>query len=103
MKKRPGNFRDITGLRREEINKIVEQVRPEWEKYKCKNSVKEDKIFCVILYYGTYITHRFLGYLFNMHNANICRLLKKIEPLLAKKSDYNIAARDAGISNTEVS
>lgn len=54
----------------------------------------EDKIFCVILYYRTYITHRFLGCLFNLHNANICRLLKKMEPLLAKKNQNHKGQND---------
>lgn len=94
MRKHPRNFRNITGLTKEEFEKVVEKVRSGWEKLekqkKChgrrsKLPTLEDKLFCVILYYRTYITHRFLGCLFNVHNANVCRLLKRIEPLLAKK------------------
>ncbi len=94
MKKHPRNFRNITGLTIEEFEKVVEKVRSGWERVekqkKCHGRrsqlpTLEDKLFCVILYYRTYITHRFLGYLFNVHNANVFRLLKKIEPLLAKK------------------
>ncbi|WP_264731820.1 transposase family protein [Wolbachia endosymbiont (group A) of Sphaerophoria taeniata] len=94
MKKHPRNFRNIIGLTIEEFEKVVEKMRPEWKKVekqkKCHGRrpqlpALEDKLFCVILYYRTYITHRFLGCLFNVHNANVCRLLKKIEPLLAKK------------------
>lgn len=94
IKKHPRNFRNITGLTVEEFEKVVEKVRPEWEKVKKQKKCHgrrsqlptlEDKLFCTILYYRTYITHRFMGCLFNMHNANVCRLLKKIEPLLAKK------------------
>jgi hypothetical protein len=32
LRKHPRNFRDITGLKTEEFEKIVEKVRPEWEK-----------------------------------------------------------------------
>lgn len=94
LKKHPGNFRDITGLRIEEFEKVIEKMRPEWEKMEKQKkrhgrtsnlSTLEDKILCVILYYRTYITHRFLGCLFNLHNTNICRLLKRMEPLLARK------------------
>lgn len=94
LKEHPRNFRDVTGLKIEEFEKVVEKVRPEWEKVqeqkKCHGRTSrlpklEDKILCIILYYRTYITHRFLSYLFNLHNSNICRLLKKMEPLLAKK------------------
>ncbi|BET32573.1 IS5 family transposase [Wolbachia pipientis] len=94
MRKHPRNFRNITGLTKEEFEKVVEKVRSGWEKLekqkKChgrrsKQPTLEDKLFCVILYYRTYITHRFLGCLFNVHNSNVCRLLRRIEPLLAKK------------------
>jgi len=94
LKKHPRNFRDVTGLKVEEFEKIVEKVSPEWKKMEKQKKrhgrmsnlpTLEDKILCVILYYRTYITHRFLGCLLNLHNANICRLLKKMEPLLARK------------------
>lgn len=94
LKEHSRNFRDVTGLKIEEFEKVVEKVRPEWEKvqeqkkYHGRTSrlpVLEDKILCIILYYRTYITHRFLSYLFNLHNSNICRFFKKMEPLLAKK------------------
>ena len=45
----------------------------------------EDKVLCLMIYYRTYITHTFLGYLVGLHNSNICRLFKKMEPLLVKK------------------
>lgn len=92
--KTPYVFRQLTGLTVAEFKKIVEKVRPEWEKMekqkKChgrKSHVPmlEEKILCVLIYYRTYISHPFLGFLFNLHNSNICRLLKKMEPLLAKK------------------
>jgi hypothetical protein len=37
------------------------------------------------VYYRTYVTHEFIGYLFGVDKADICRLFKKLEPLLAKK------------------
>lgn len=90
----PYVFRQLTGLTTSEFEKIVEKVRPEWEKMEAKKKCHgrkshverlEDRILCVLIYYRTYITHPFLGFLFNLHNSNICRLLKKMEPLLAKK------------------
>lgn len=36
LRKHPRNFRDITGLKVEEFEKIVEKVRPEWEKMEAK-------------------------------------------------------------------
>lgn len=87
------NFVQLTGLSIEEFDKIVELVRPlsavESKKKiagrKSPLETLEDKVLCLLIYYRTYITHSFLGYLFNLHNSNICRLIKKLEPLLAKK------------------
>ena len=42
-------------------------------------------MLALLLYYRTYVTHEFIGYLFDVDKANICRLFKKLEPLLAKK------------------
>ena len=51
-----------------------------------KNATKEHRIY---QRYKTYISHTFLGYLFNLYNSNICRLFKVIEPLLAGKITIN--------------
>ncbi|WP_349967754.1 transposase family protein [Wolbachia endosymbiont of Armadillidium arcangelii] len=92
--KTPYIFYQLTGLKVEEFQKIVKKVRQEWERIekekkchgrKSRIGTLEDKILCVLIYYRTYITHPFLGYLFNLHNSNICRLLKRMEPLLARK------------------
>ncbi|WP_349967716.1 transposase family protein [Wolbachia endosymbiont of Armadillidium arcangelii] len=92
--KTPYIFCQLTGLKVEEFQKIVKKVRQEWERIekekkchgrKSRIGTLEDKILCVLIYYRTYITHPFLGYLFNLHNSNICRLLKRMEPLLARK------------------
>ena len=94
ISKYPYNFRRITGLRLETFDKLVQKVRPLFEKLeesKLRHGRRshlptlEDKLLCVLVYYRTYISHVFLGYLFNLHNSNICRLLRKMEPLLAKK------------------
>jgi hypothetical protein len=95
LKVQKHNFLQLTGVKVEEFDKIVELVKPLWQstvESKKKTAGRtarlktiEDKVLCVLIYYRTYITHSFLGYLFNLHNANICRLIKKIEPLLAKK------------------
>jgi hypothetical protein len=92
LHKEPNNFAQLTGLKIIEFKKIVEQMRDDWAKIESSKKSHgrmshivtfEDKVLCVFIYYRTYITHTFLGYLFNLHNSNICRMLKKLEPLLA--------------------
>lgn len=94
LRKHPYTFKRITGVSQKEFEAIVEQVRPSFEKIEAKklghgrNShlpTLEDKLVCLLIYYRTYISHIFLGYLFNLHESNICRSIKKMEPLLAKK------------------
>lgn len=93
LQKRPRTFQSLTGLSIEEFQKIVIKVRCTYEKMLSKKKADgrpsgfkslEDKLLCLVMYYRTYITHTFLGYLFNLHNANVCRMLKVIEPLVSK-------------------
>lgn len=92
--KHPNNFLQLTGLKIEDFNKIIDQVRSEWDLRESKKKSHgrkshfesfEDRVLCAVIYYRSYISHTFLGYLFNLHNSNICRNLQIIEPLLAKK------------------
>lgn len=95
LKVQKNSFLQLTGVNVEEFDKVVELVKPLWQSaVESKKKIAgrtarlksiEDKLLCVLIYYRTYITHSFLGYLFNLHNSNICRLIKKVEPLLAKE------------------
>jgi len=73
-------------LKVEEFDKIVNKVKPSFKRVEAKKLLAgrtshlptiEDKLLCVFVYYRTYITHVFLGYLFKLHNSNICRLIKE--------------------------
>jgi hypothetical protein len=86
----------LTGLKTSEFNHIVKTIKPVYERERLKrvkddtgriSNIKtlEDKLICLFMYYRCYITHEFLGYLFNLHNSNICRLFKILEPIVAKK------------------
>jgi hypothetical protein len=94
LSKAPKVYKSLSGLSLKEFNDLIKKIEDNWNKLEAKKRHHgrnshlprlEDKILCVLIYYRTYITHTFLGYLFNLHNSNICRLFKKIEPLLAKK------------------
>ncbi|WP_246562477.1 transposase [Rickettsiella endosymbiont of Dermanyssus gallinae] len=78
-----------------EFAQICERVKPLWEekvelqkrtmgRTRCLKTL-EDKLLALLIYYRTYITHEFIGYLFGLHNSNVCRLFKLLEPLMAKK------------------
>lgn len=94
LKRHPRSFLNMTGLSVEEFDRLVIKLTPSFQALEqsklcpgrtSRLATMQDKLLCVFIYYRTYITHTFLGYLFQLHNSNICRLLKKMEPLLAKK------------------
>jgi hypothetical protein len=60
---------------------------------------RQKKPFTYLRGYRTSIIHVFLGCLFNLHNANICRVIKKMEPLLAKKVAIT---KDRSLTSQEV-
>ena len=92
---KPQIFLRLTGTSVTEFRQIVSRVKPVWETCVEKGKKRhgrtsnlktfEDKLLALLLYYRTYITHEFIGYLVGLHNANICRLFKKLEPLVARK------------------
>src|SRR4051812_38498835 len=85
----------MTGVSVSEFQTIATRVRPVWEssveslkKSSGRLSVFktfEDKLMALLIYYRTYITHEFVGYLCGLHNSNVCRLFKKLEPLMGKR------------------
>lgn len=93
LSKHPKCFQNLTGLSLKEFAELKEKVKPgylQWEGRK-KGAGRpsgfkglEDKLLCLMMYYGTYMTHTFLGYLFGVHNANVCRLFKVLEPIAAR-------------------
>ena len=48
LKEHPRNFRDVTGLKIEEFEKVVEKVRPEWKKkFKNRRNAMEERQDCL--------------------------------------------------------
>ena len=95
LSKRPHVFQRMTGLSVSEFQEIVYRVHPLWEtsveslkKSSGRWSILktfEDKVMSLLIYYRTYITHEFIVHLFGLHNSNVCRLFKKLEPLMGKR------------------
>ena len=83
-------FKKLTGLSLEEFSDILKKVEPSLDKTfsklgrppKIKNH--EDRLILIFLYYRTYVTHEFIGYLAGLDETNICRLFARIEPLIVK-------------------
>lgn len=51
-----------------------------------------EMVLLLLLYYRHYITQEFVGMLFRLHKSNVCRIIKRLEPLLAQV--VSISQRD---------
>jgi len=91
LSKKPRIFRKITGLKLKYFAKIITKVSVCLDKEfsnigrKPKINNHEDRVLLVLVYYRTYMTQEFLGYLIGLDESNVCRLLKRVELLIVKK------------------
>lgn len=94
VSKKPVTFLRLTGVKALEFSEVCERIKPLWQELESRKhrigrsrclKTLEDKVLALLMYYRTYITHEFIGYLFGLHNSNVCRLFKLLEPLMAKK------------------
>ena len=107
--KKPVIFLRLTGISVEQFQTIIKEIEPEWEstieakkkRHGRTGNLKtlSDKLLALLLYYRTYITHEFIGYLVGLDNSNVCRLFKRLEPILAKKITIT---KDRSLTQDEV-
>ena len=93
MIKRPTDFLRLFGIKPTEFEKIMISLRPLWEA-KVLGSYKrpgrdfklelEDILLILLLYYRSYVTQLFVGFLFGVDDSRVCRLIQRLEPLLAQ-------------------
>lgn len=92
IKKHPKTFNRLFGVSVPQFEAILSKVAPLWEQ-KVIGSYKRpgrhyklevaDMTLMILLYYRSYITHEFVSYLFGIDNSRVCRIIRKLEPLLA--------------------
>jgi len=117
LKKRPNTFRILTGLTIEKFQELLQTLTPLYNEaeerrlYKSnrqraqgagrkQNLSLEDKLLMLLMYYRIYISHEFLGFIFNLHNSNVSRQINYLQPLLAKI--FRIPARKIKLSEADV-
>ncbi len=91
LRERPRAFLRLFGVRPEEVDFIVSRVQPLWEK-KVLGTYKrpgqnfkfelEEIILMVLLYYRSYTTQLFVGFVFGLDESRVCRLIQRLEPLI---------------------
>ena len=95
LKKRPGHLQNFTGLSVEQFEALVEALRAEVGGQgvtrprrravgggrKAKLGL-EDQVVLVLMYYRLYLTQVLLGYLFDLDDSNVSRVINRLQPLL---------------------
>ncbi len=90
LSNRPRIFKKLTGLTLDDFETIHQQVKSslddEFSKLgrRPKLTTHHDRLLLLMMYYRTYVTHEFLGYFVDLDDSNVCRLFKRLEPLVAK-------------------
>jgi hypothetical protein len=101
LAKRPVTFMRLTGLPVPQFIKLVEAVTPLLSAANIKRLSRRererkvgagkrydlpvcDRVLMTVMYYRTYISQEFLGYLFDMQASNVCRNMQIIRPVLAQ-------------------
>ncbi|MDR0632591.1 MAG: transposase family protein [Holosporales bacterium] len=93
VRKRPEQFLLIFGVSIQLFEEILEKLSPLWAKdilgnYKRQGGFPKlditHMLLVLLLYYRNYITQEFVGMLFGLNKSNVCRIIKRLEPLLAK-------------------
>jgi len=87
--KKPRIFSKLTGHSLEQFSSLCRKLKPLHDKHFPTIGRKrvlysiEEKVLALLIYYRTYISYEFLGYCLGLDQSNICRLFKKLEPLIA--------------------
>ena len=101
LAKRPVTFMRLTGLPVARFSALVEAFAPLLTKANIKRLSRRerqravgagkrydlpvcDRLLMTLMYYRTYISQEFLGYLFDMESSNVCRNVQIVRPVLAQ-------------------
>lgn len=103
LSQKPTKFYRLTGLNVGEFLILKEKIEPLWKKAEIKRlsypnrqraigggrpyhlRSLEDKMLLLFIFYRTYLNYDFLGIIFGFDGSNVGRLIKKIEPVIAKR------------------
>lgn len=117
LKNNPSNFRRLTGITPEKFDEVMRKLTLRYDIWNAnrlgragrkreigggrKFSLElEDRFLMLLLYYRTYVTYAFLGFLFGIHESRPGRLFKPLEPLLA--DIFRIPERRIDMSEDEI-
>lgn len=115
---KPKIFRSLTGMDYIKFNLLLEKITPLWQKAEL-NRKKPDKerlrrfgggrtprigldqnLFCLLVYYRTYVSHEFVGMLAGIDGTNVGRRFSRLQPILAQF--FRIPERKINLTEEEI-
>jgi hypothetical protein len=117
LKTSPANFRALTGITPAAFDALLAELAPRYERAEAKRLGRPgrrrkpgagrkfalglgDRLLMLLVYYRTYVTHRFLGFLFGVDDSSVCRNINPLQPLLA--GIFRIPERRVALDESEV-
>lgn len=92
IRKSPTLFNRLFGVSVSQFDEILLRIEPQWKEHvisRYKRPGRDykldltDMLLLLLLYYRSYVTQIFVGFLFGIDDSRVCRIIQKLEPLLA--------------------
>jgi len=100
LKRTPDTFRQLTGLTPAAFDGLLAQLQPRYHEADARRKARPDRrrkpgagrkhvlsladrLLMLLIYYRTYVTHAFLGFLFGVDDSAVGRNVNPLQPLLA--------------------
>src|SRR4051794_37828024 len=100
LKRCPAAFRQLTGITPAAFDHLLDQLTPRHEQAEARRKDRPgrkrrpgggrkhalalaDRLLMLLIYYRTYVSHAFLGFLFGLDDSAVGRNINPLQPLLA--------------------
>src|SRR3954470_5827091 len=100
LKRCRDTFRQLTGITPAAFDSLLTQLQPRYQQAQDRRRNRPgrqrkpgagrkhtlslaDRLLMLLIYYRTYVTHAFLGFLFGIDDSAVCRNINPLQPLLA--------------------
>src|SRR5262245_14865076 len=117
LQRAPTTFRQLTGLSPAAFDQLLAQLTPRYAAAEQRRKDRPgrrrkpgagrkhalslgDRLLMLLVYYRTYVSHAFLGFLFGIDDSAVCRNINPLQPLL--QGVFRIPERKVEIQPDEV-
>jgi hypothetical protein len=117
LRNTPKAFRQLTGITPAAFDRLLAQLTPRYEQAEARRKdrpgrqrrpgggrkhalVLADRLLMLLIYYRTYVTHAFLGFLFGLDDSAVGRNINPLQPLLA--GIFRIPERRVELAEDEI-